>query len=289
MKLALGTVQFGLAYGVANTQGQVSLPVAAEILRAAQQAGIDTLDTAIAYGNSEDCLGQMGVESFRVISKLPALPSDVADVSTWVAQHVAGSLARLKLDRLDGLMLHRPADLLGVHGRALAEALDHVVSSGQAQAVGISIYDPTELDQIWPIWQPQIIQSPLNVFDQRLISSGWLARLADAGVRVHTRSAFLQGLLLMPEAQRPAYFAPWQAVLADFTAWCRTADVSPLQACLSFAQSFAAVERVVFGVDQVEQLNQIVAAAQQPIDTDWSIWAQTDRALIEPSRWHLNT
>jgi aryl-alcohol dehydrogenase-like predicted oxidoreductase len=61
MKLALGTVQFGLAYGVANTQGQVSLPVAAEILRAAQQAGIDTLDTAIAYGNSEDCLGQIGV------------------------------------------------------------------------------------------------------------------------------------------------------------------------------------------------------------------------------------
>lgn len=289
MKLALGTVQFGLAYGVANTQGQVSLPVATQIVQAAQQAGIDTLDTAIAYGNSEACLGQIGVEPFRVISKLPALPSDVTDVATWVVQQVASSLARLQVDRLDGLMLHRPADLLGVHGQALAAALDGVVSSGHAQAVGISIYDPTELDQIWPIWQPQIIQSPLNVLDQRLISSGWLARLADAGVRVHTRSAFLQGLLLMPTAQRPAYFAPWHAVLTRWDAWCVAQQVSPLQACLSFAQSFAAVERVVFGVDVVEQLNQIVAAAQQPIDTDWSVWAQTDRALIEPSRWQLNT
>lgn len=288
MKLALGTVQFGLAYGVANTQGQVPWPVAAEIVRAAQQAGIDTLDTAIAYGNSEACLGQIGVAPFRVISKLPALPDDVADVSAWVAQHVAGSLARLNKDRLDGLMLHRPADLLGVHGRALAEALDQVVSRGHARAVGVSIYDPSELDQIWPVWRPQIIQSPLNVLDQRLIQSGWLARLSGAGVRVHTRSAFLQGLLLMPEAQRPAYFTPWQAVLTDFAAWCRTAQVSPLQACLSFAQSCAAVERVVVGVDQVAQLRQIVAAAQQPVDTDWSVWAQADRALLEPSRWALH-
>lgn len=287
MKLALGTVQFGLAYGVANPHGQVPLLVAAEIVRAAQQAGIDTLDTAIAYGNSEACLGEIGVEPFRVISKLPALPGDVADVPTWVAQHVADSRARLNKDRLDGLMLHRPADLLGVHGRALADALDQVVVAGQAQAAGISIYDPSELDQIWPVWRPQIIQSPLNVLDQRLIQSGWLARLSDAGVRVHTRSAFLQGLLLMPEAQHPAYFAPWQAVLTDFAAWCRTVHASPLQACLSFAQSWVAVERVVVGVDQVAQLRQIVTAAQQPIDTDWSVWAQTDRALLEPSRWML--
>ena len=158
MKLALGTVQFGLAYGVANTQGQVPWPVAAEIVRAAQQAGIDTLDTAIAYGNSEACLGQIGVAPFRVISKLPALPDDVADVSAWVAQHVAGSLARLNKDRLDGLMLHRPADLLGVHGRVLAEALDQVVSRGHAQAVGVSIYDPSELDQIWPVWPPDPVR-----------------------------------------------------------------------------------------------------------------------------------
>ncbi len=287
MKLALGTVQFGLAYGVANNSGQVSVDAAREIVGYAASAGIDTLDTAIAYGNSESCLGQVGVDGLKVISKLPPLPEQVDDVAAWVQQQLRASLARLGIATLDGLLLHRPADLLGPYGAALATALDAVVQAGQAKAVGISIYDPEELDHIWPVWQPQLIQSPFNVFDQRLSSSGWLSRLAAARVRVHVRSAFLQGLLLMSAAQRPAYFQPWQPVLAQWDAWCAQQQLTPLQATLAFAQSFAEIERVVVGVDSVAQLEQIVQAAQSIVNTDWQHWAQADRALIEPSRWQL--
>jgi aryl-alcohol dehydrogenase-like predicted oxidoreductase len=94
MRLALGTVQFGLDYGVANTAGQVAPAEVASILALAQQMGIGTLDTAINYGQSESVLGQCGIAEWQVVTKLPALPEAVGDVADWVQTHMRQSLAR---------------------------------------------------------------------------------------------------------------------------------------------------------------------------------------------------
>ena len=111
-RLALGTVQFGLNYGIANQQGQVSHDEAKAILDHASAHGIDTLDAAIAYGNSEQRLGEIGVQHWQVVSKLPAIPEGCSDISQWVADSVKESLQRLKIKRLYGLLLHRPQQLL---------------------------------------------------------------------------------------------------------------------------------------------------------------------------------
>ena len=92
-RLALGTVQFGLCYGIANQAGQVTRPEAKGMLQLALANGIDTLDTAIAYGNSEICLGEAGTQGFRVVTKLPAMPDDCADVGAWVKLQVSASLS----------------------------------------------------------------------------------------------------------------------------------------------------------------------------------------------------
>lgn len=102
-RLALGTVQFGLAYGVANRVGQPSEDSAAAIVAAARRAGIDTLDTAIAYGDSERRLGEIGVDGWRVVTKLPPMPAGTSDVGEWVRRSVDGSLARLGVTRAMGL------------------------------------------------------------------------------------------------------------------------------------------------------------------------------------------
>ena len=107
MRLALGTVQFGLLYGIANSTGQVSPVDANTMLQLAADHGIDTLDTAIGYGDCETSLGEMGIEGFKVITKLPALPKDCVDVSTWVNEQVSSSLARLGLSAVYGLLLQR--------------------------------------------------------------------------------------------------------------------------------------------------------------------------------------
>jgi len=286
--LAIGTAQFGIPYGVANRSGQVRPEAVDAILARAAQAGIDTLDTAAAYGESEQCLGRVGVAGWRIVTKLPPLPADVQEVERWVGARVAESLAKLRITRLEALLLHRPRDLLGAHGEAYRRALADVKSAGQARSIGVSIYDPVELEELWDVWRPEIVQAPFNVLDRRLERSGWLAKLGRHSVRVHARSAFLQGLLLMSPDSRHAFFAPWRDVLDGWTRWCRESGLSPLAAALGFVRAQRGIERVVVGVDSIEQLDEILAAVT-PTYTEPPLDLATElRDLIEPARWKLN-
>ncbi|BBJ00661.1 aldo/keto reductase [Ferrigenium kumadai] len=287
MRLALGTAQFGLSYGVANSIGQVSGSAAAEILEKARGAGIDTLDTAIAYGDSEARLGQIGVSGWKVVSKLPPLPSDVVDVDSWLEGQLVGSRKRLNIDRLDALLLHRPADLLGKHGAAYCNALRDMRDRGFVSAVGFSIYTPAELDQLWGVFKPDLVQAPFNILDRRLVDSGWLYRMHQEGVRVHTRSAFLQGLLLMQSDGRPAWFKPWKSLLDHWLSECLDMGKSPLEVALGFVLSYPEIERVVVGVDSLTQFNAIVAAAHLRLDRFPDVGSD-DLELIDPTRWRIN-
>lgn len=285
MKLALGTVQFGLDYGIANQSGQVSLAQASEIMALACLHGIKDLDTAIAYGDAEARLGQIGVMGFRVVTKLPPLPAGAADAGLWVKAQLAASLQRLGLGGVYGLLLHSSADLLGPQGLALVQALEDLQDEGLVQKLGISIYAPSELDALMTLARWGLVQAPFNLVDRRLQTSGWLQRLKDLGVEVHTRSAFLQGLLLTRAEALPPKFLPWLALWQRWQAWQSVTACSALGACLAFAQSFPEVDRVVVGVDGPAHLQGILAALREPVPPYWPDIASDDDRLVNPSRW----
>lgn len=284
-RLALGTVQFGLPYGIASHAGQVSREESARILAQARAMGLDTLDTAIAYGESEQRLGEIGVEGWQVVSKLPPIPDGCADVADYVHNSVANSLARLKLPRLRGMLLHRSHQLLGTQGEPLYRALLALKAEGKVEKIGISIYSPDELDALWPHFQFDLIQAPFSIFDRRLITSGWLKRLQQDGVELHARSVFLQGLLLRRQDDRPAYFGQWQALWDQWHGWLREQALTPLQACLGFVLGYSAVDRVVIGVKSLEQFKQIVASSEVPGVIPPDMLMSGDVNLINPSRW----
>ncbi len=285
-RLALGTVQFGLPYGIANQSGQVSRDETKAILDHAWAAGLDTLDTAIAYGESEQRLGEIGVGQWQVISKLPAIPEPCTNVAVWVQDSVLGSLGRLRIPRLRGLLLHRPQQLLGPQGDALYRALGAVRDQGKVEKIGVSIYNPDELDVLWPHYQFDLVQAPFNIMDRRLATSGWLARLHQAGTEVHIRSVFLQGLLLMEAARRPATFNRWQPLWDQWHHWLDDQALTPLQACLSFAISQPEINRVVVGVDSLKHLQEIVAASNAAGALKFpNKLESTNLDLINPSKW----
>ena len=287
-RLALGTVQFGGPYGIANHRGQVSRQDAADILALAAAAGLNTLDTAIAYGQAEDTLGEVGVPQWHVVSKLPAIPECQGDVSCWVYESVADLLQRLRIPRLRGLLLHRSQDLAGPHGEALHQALMALKTRGMVEKIGVSIYAPEELDVLWSRIPLDLVQAPLSIVDRRLATSGWLKRLSDAGTEVHVRSVFLQGLLLMESSRRPAQFSRWQTLWEAWDRWLDSHALTPLQACLGFALSHSTVDRVVVGVDNVTQLQEILAAVGAAPVVPLDALASEDLDLINPSRWNIS-
>jgi hypothetical protein len=285
MRLALGTVQFGLPYGIANQAGQVSRSVAQNMLRLAKDKGIDTLDTAIAYGESETCLGEVGTQGFRLVTKLPAMPEGCSDINGWIREQVAASFGRLAVSSVYGLLLHRPDQLLKSDGEALFNALHELKASGLVQKIGISVYMPSELDALIPQYRFDLVQAPFNLIDRRLSTSGWLERLKQEGVEIHTRSAFLQGLLLMPRSAVPAKFAPWAKLWDMWHDWLAQHSVTAVQACLAYPLSFPGIDRVVVGADSMSQLEQIIGAALGGIPDDLPDLRCDDENLINPAHW----
>lgn len=285
MRLALGTAQFGLPYGVANQSGQVTRSAAKAMMQVAAANGIDTLDTAIAYGESEACLGEVGIQSFKLVTKLPAIPAGCDGIRGWVQAQVNASLTRLGVKGVYGLLLHRPEQLLAADGPAIYQALQGLKEAGLVQKIGVSVYAPGELQGLSSRYRFDLIQIPFNLVDRRVQTSGWLRRLKEEGVEIHTRSAFLQGLLLMPQAVRPAKFSPWSELWNTWHEWLSRHSVSAVQACLAFPLSFSEIERVVVGADSVSQLEQIVSEAASTAPIDFPALCCDEENLINPARW----
>jgi len=285
VKLVLGTAQFGFKYGIANSGSQVTGEKVNKILECARAGGIDMIDTAIAYGESEKRLGEADISGWQIISKLPPVPDSCSNVKAWISTNVDLSLARLGVSGLYGILLHRPRQLLGANGMQLYQALTQLKAEGKVKKIGISIYEPSELDDICRHYVFDLIQAPLNVFDRRLVDSGWLQRLHTEGIEVHTRSAFLQGLLLMPRIDLPLWFEQWPEVWTMWYEWLARHNVSALQVCLLYPLSLVGVHRVVIGVDSPSQLTQIISTTANQNLAELPDFQFIDENILNPSRW----
>lgn len=280
MKLGLGTVQFGLPYGISNTEGRTPRKEVDRILALAAGAGISVLDTAPAYGESEEVLGAStaatGTE-FRVVTKTPATGGG----ATWAAT-LDRSLSRLGAKSVYGWLVHRPVELSDAAFRILAEAR----AAGKVAKIGVSVYEPIEADEISARYDIDLIQLPLSLLDQRFRESGCLERLKARGIEIHVRSAFLQGLLLMSEAELGPYFDPIRDHLAVLDRELAEARVGRREAAIGFVRSVAEVGTVVCGVNGVLQLEELIGDFSGPLPSlDWSRFAIKERKYLNPALW----
>ncbi len=285
-KIALGTVQFGINYGVANTTGRVSLDEVKSILELAKSKNITTLDTAIAYGDSEQVLGESGIEAFDIVTKLPAIASNLSasDIHRWVDEQVNNSLQKLKVGKVFAVLLHRPLQLLEKNGRQLFQSLQTLKQEGIVDKIGVSIYEPDDLEKICPKFDFDLIQLPLNIIDGRW--DKWLTILYEQGVELHARSIFLQGLLLMTENRRPEKFNKWDTLWKEWDRWLKSNNLTPLEACLRYALSKKEITKVIVGVDSKKQLEEIISASTFHTSFTQQMIQINDSILLNPANWN---
>jgi aryl-alcohol dehydrogenase-like predicted oxidoreductase len=288
-QLALGTAQFGLDYGITNVHGRVDADEASRMLQCAWQGGVRLLDTAPAYGSSEAALGNaMAGQAWRVVTKTLPLRTPRLDDAALARVDAAfrGSLSHLRTGSVDTLLVHHADDLLVPGGDALYRWLREQVEAGRAARIGASVYDGEQVRALLARYRLDAVQLPASIADQRLLADGSVARLQDAGVEIHVRSLYLQGLLLAEPsfvAQRFPEQAAWaQRLQAEF----RARGVGAVQGCLSFFRAQPTFATAVIGAASAEEVRTLVAAWQESAPMDWSGWAVDNPAFTDPRQWN---
>lgn len=284
MKLALGTVQFGQNYGISNRGGQTPRPEVGKILSLAHRSGLRTIDTAAQYGTSEEALGEhLGLyPDFRLVTKTVAAPL----TAERVREGFRTSLSRLGRPSVYGFLVHAADELIGPRGPELMRCLEEFKSRGEARKVGVSVYTADQIDSVLGRYPIDIIQAPFNVFDQRLLKSGHLRKIKDRGVELHTRSAFLQGLLLMDPASLPKRMERGRPHLESYREHLGRIGLTPLQGALRFALATQEIDAVVCGVESAEQLQELILAAEGAgAPDDMARFAFQDESIIDPRLW----
>lgn len=284
-KLALGTVQFGQKYGVSNKIGQVSFDEVKKVLKYAKKININLIDTAISYGDSEKIIGNVGIKTFKVVTKLPAPSRDIFDIEKWVRNEVKFSLNRLGLKSIYSLLIHNSESLLSNSGEKIVKTLYKLKSEGTIEKVGLSIYDPSEIDTMKELIKPDIVQIPLNIFDQRFLISGWLSKLFKNNIEIHARSIFLQGLLLMSQKNRTCKFSKWNSLWKLWHEWLNDNRITALEAATRYAFSLKEISKVIVGVESKTQLEKILLASNGKLPSIPLELSVNDMNLLNPSNW----
>jgi aryl-alcohol dehydrogenase-like predicted oxidoreductase len=280
LRLGLGTAQFGLAYGIANA-GKTPRAEVSGALEEAVRCGFALLDTAPAYGDAEELLGELGAASnLRVVTKTPA----AGDAP--IASALDASLARLRAPKAYALLEHRPALLLGAQGARRFTELARLRGEGRVEKIGAAVYTRAEIDALQGRFALDVIQLPLSILDQRLLRDGTLARLKERGVEVHARSLLLQGALALDTRALPRFLAPLAPALVRIEVEAQRRELTRLALAIAFVASLREVDFAIVGAASRAQVAEIAAAARvQVTPGELAGLAVDDAQLLDPSRW----
>ena len=284
-KLVLGGAQFGMPYGVTNTNGTPTDQISRALLDVAYDAGIDMIDTAPAYGESEVVLGRLNAGTrFSFITKTLA-SGGAPDVKAMVSQFHR-SLSRLRQQTITGMLFHDADLLVSDAGNVLFEAALGFKRDGLVEKLGVSVYSTEQIDALLAKFEIDLVQLPINLLDKRLIVSGALDRLKNRGIEVHARSAFLQGVLLSTPENLPEKVARLRPYIYQYRKRLAELNLSPVQGCLGFLQSMESIDRIVVGVTSVSELKEILAGIDCTVTCNaFSDLAIEDASLIDPRFW----
>ena len=290
-KLSIGTVQFGMQYGVANNLKKTDVRHVVKILDTAHKEGINALDTAPIYGNSEVVLGEaLCGQNWNITTKIPPCEEDVVSASylKTIKKSLCHSLLSLGVQIVDGLLVHNCDDLFKPGGRDIFFELKKLQSLGLIKKIGVSAYNSRQVEMTLDKFDIDLIQLPINILDQNLLIDGWLKKIKEKGIEIHARSVFLQGVLLMPRHTLPAYFSDIYNNIEDFIGHAHKLSLSCAELALGFVQNIDEIDKIIVGVNTINQLREIIEAKQVDLDIiEFRRISVNDPNYTNPSLWKL--
>lgn len=283
-KLGIGTLQFGLKYGIANKEGKLKSSEIKKVRKLAEINNIKIVDTANVYGNSEYRLGKLGFSKFKLVSKLPvSKPSQ--NRFAWVLKNIKKSLKKLKIKKIYGMHVHNTKYLLDKKGYQIFNGLVKAKKDGLIKKIGVSIYTVQELKKIISKFKIDLVLIPFNIFDQRMLKSNILNDLKKQNIEIHTRTTFLQGLLLLKKNKIPKQFYKFKRYFENWYKLCNKLKTPKFKICLRYALSNKYIDKVIVGIDSSKQFKMLINSAGFIKTKINSVDASKEINLINPSKW----
>ena len=267
--MTIGTVQLGMNYGIANEGGQPSQEKSFAMLRTAFENGVASLDTARAYGNSEEVIGAFlktwEGELPYITTKIRHMKDASGDFEAHAMTSIEESLQRLGVKKVDCLLLHSPDDMFA-QGEKAAKVMEKILALGYTDKIGVSIYTQADVEEMLKYPQYTATQVPMSIFDQRLIASGTVKKLKEAGYTTFVRSVFLQGVFFLDpdKVTDPIlveHAVPKIRLIREIAA---AEGMTVAQLAIAFMRDTAGVTSLVLGADTPEQVKENIANFDTP-------------------------
>jgi len=281
-KLILGTVQFGLSYGINNLTGKVSKVDASEILAEAKSSGISILDTSYAYGDSEIVLGELleNDQYFKIVSKLPRTTKNPKSIFQETTQ-------RLKKNKLYGYLVHH-FDYFKENQGIWAD-IQTLKKDGRVEKIGFSLYHPSELEYLFlQKMDFDIVQIPYNILDRTF--EPYLKELKQQNIEIHTRSVFLQGLFFKPIDELPEKIKPLKPYLAAMNNFCKEQGITIEELALNSVIHHPDIDGVLVGVDNIVQFQKNIKSVWMETSAKVSEFIETldvkEKETLNPVNWN---
>lgn len=297
-RMALGTVQWGMSYGIGNATGPPSDTELARMLRAASELGIDTLDTARAYGDAEWRIGATfqalgSSDRFRVITKVApdifhaGREGELKAAQQRLSDSVAASAEALAPTRIDTLLLHR-SDQRTAAGGALWDVMQRLRARGLVARIGASALSPADALDALEDASVEVMQVPASLLDQRLARAGFFQTARDRGVEVHVRSVYLQGAAFLAPDRLPTHLTASRPLIEEIHTYARRVGREVMDVWLDYARTLP-VDHLVIGTESLVQLRRNADRFTQPCLDSISCFAADlpllGDEILDPARW----
>ncbi len=278
-KITLGTAQLGMNYGIANITGKPDFYSAIEILKFAWKNGINSFDTAPAYGNSEKIIGSfissISKEEIKkpvIVSKLPAINIEknltFDKIYSFINKNITLSLKNLKINRIPIYLLHLPSDLY-IEDGIIIDCLNQVKNEGLIERFGLSVYNPEDVENSLRFKEIDAIQVPINLFDNRLIKMGLLKKLKQNGYMIFARSIYLQGLFFIPPENLPNRLEIAKKYLLKLRKLLKDIEFNIEKLAFLYVRDLPEITSLVIGSENIDQIAEnIKLLKEKPLSDD---------------------
>lgn len=301
-KLTLGTAQLGINYGIANQTGMPTKENIFKIIDYAISHGIDSLDTAPGYGECETLIGEyIHSQKFVKNSNFPFIITKMPSVHLldhltsherckFMKQNISNSQNRLQLTQIEACLLHDPLDMTASRGEIVQHLLQ-LKKEGSIKKIGVSVYEPKEVEIAIQLGCFDIIQVPINLLDQRLVHTNLLKKLYESDIEIYGRSIYLQGLLLMSPDNLPEHLKSAKIPLEILANKANDEGLSVAELALLYVRDIPELKKIIIGCETIAQVKQNLHMINLPplsksaVREIQDLFQGLPQRLIDPRMW----